>query len=66
MLKNFSILVFLILASSCAELADIDRSNLNHKVMDLTSRETGRLSANCTILNGANSSSQAGCATCAK
>ena len=65
-MKKILGITFFILASSCAELASIDKSNLNHAAMNLEQRQTGELSATCTLLNGSNNSSQAGCATCAK
>lgn len=59
---NLTMLFLLISICSCARLADVDKSMINHEAMDLASDMTDSTSAAFTTLSGGAGTS-AGCAT---
>ena len=61
-LTRITIVLGLLALSSCAKLAQVDKSMVNHDAMDLSKDMSDSTSAAFTTLNGGNGPS-AGCAT---
>ena len=61
-LKKISLFIFMLCSFSCAKLADVDKSMINHPALDLASDMTDSTSSAFTTLSG-NGGGAAGCAT---